>query len=164
MRLLDETGELIGVVKKEEALRIAQEKGIDLVEISPTADPPVCKTIDYGKMLYALKKKDQQTKRKTKANETKGVRLTFRIGPGDLERQRAMAEKFLSTGHPIRIQLIMKGREKAHKDLAYDKMNAFIESLAEFGTADDRAKGSGHQIVAMMRPDRKKEASEDKKD
>ena len=143
---------MIGIVSIEEALSIAKEKEVDLVEISPKADPPVCKVIDYGKMIYAQKKREQKAKKLNKASEVKGVRLTFRIGPGDLERQQKTAKDFLEKGHPIRIQLIMKGREKTHKDLAYDKLNKFINSLKEVGTLDQPPRAAGHQIIAMMRP------------
>ena len=140
-----------------EALQIAQDKGVDLVEISPKADPPVRKVIDYGKMIYAQKKKEQQAKKLTKAKEVKGIRLTFRIGPGDLERQQHLAEDFLSKGHPVRIQLIMKGRERSHGDLAVEKLNQFVAALKEVGTLDQKPRLSGHQIIAMLRPASKKE-------
>ena len=150
--MLDEKGELIGVVSLSEALNIAGNQGVDLVEISPNADPPVCKVIDYGKMIYAQKKKEQQAKKLTKAKELKGIRITFRIGPGDLERQRKLAEEFLTKGHPVRVQLVMKGREKAHRDIAFDKMKNFLDMLKDVGTPDQNPRGAGHQIIATLRP------------
>jgi translation initiation factor IF-3 len=134
------------------ALEIARGKEVDLVEISPKADPPVCKIIDYGKMLYALKKKEQQTKKATKAPELKGIRLTFRMDSGDVERQKKHAEKFLSEGHSIRIQLVMRGREKAHRDLALEKLHTFVDSLSDVARLENKPKLSGHQIVAILKP------------
>ncbi len=135
-----------------EALVKAKERELDLVEISPKAKPPVCKIIDYGKYQYEQKKKERVQRNASKGHEMKGIRLSFRIGPGDLERQRKHAEEFLTTGHPVRIQLIMKGREKAHKNLAFDKIKEFIKLLGEFGTLDQMPKLGGFQIVAIMKP------------
>lgn len=145
-------------MKLEEAKVIAKEKGVDLVEISPKAVPPVCKVIDYGKMLYAQKKKEQHAKKQGKALETKGIRLTFRMASGDLERQKKLAEEFLIKGHPIRIQLMMRGREMAHRDLAEEKMDGVIKSLEEVAILDQRPKGSRNQIIALLRPHKKTKA------
>ena len=135
-----------------EAMKKANELGVDLVEISPKANPPVCKIIDYGKMLYALKKKEQQTKKATKSKEQKGTRLTFKMDVGDLDRQRKMAEKFLNDGHPVRVQMRLRGRERAHMDLAFKKLNDFLSSLNEFGTVEQAPKPSGYQIIAILKP------------
>lgn len=143
---------MLGVLTLEKALEIAKEKGLDLVEISPKASPPVCKIIDYGKFLYEQKKKEQKSKKAGKATEMKGIRLSFRIGPGDMERQKNNATSFLEANHPIRIQLILRGREKAHKGLAFEKMKGFIDSLKEAGTLDQEPKFSGFQIVAILKP------------
>lgn len=152
VRLVDAEGEEFGVVPFEKALSMAQERGVDLVEISPKAKPPVCKMIEYGKMLYIIQKKEKANKLATKKHELKGIRLTFRIGDGDLERQRKHAEEFLKDGHPVRIQMVMRGRERAHADLAVDKMKAFIASLEEFGTVDQIPKLNGYQIIALLKP------------
>ncbi len=149
---MTEQGEQLGVLPLVEALNEAKNRELDLVEISPKARPPVCKIIDYGKFQYEQKKKEKQQRNASKGHETKGIRLSFRIGPGDLERQIKKAEEFLSTGHPIRIQLIMKGREKAHKNLAFDKIKEFIKQLEEFGKLEQTPKLGGFQIVAIMKP------------
>lgn len=152
IRLVDAEGELLGVMPPAQALEMARERGVDLVEISPKAQPPVCKLIDYGKMLYQLKKKEHQNKVASKAQEMKGIRLTFRIGQGDLDRQREHAVDFLQKNHPVRIQMIMKGRENAHKDLAKQKVLAFIDSLQEYGKLEQDPKPQGHQIIAIIKP------------
>lgn len=148
-------GELLGVMTLGDAKVIAKERSVDLVEISPKAVPPVCKVIDYGKMLYAQKKKEQHAKKQGKANETKGIRLSFRMAVGDMERQRKLAEDFLIKGHPVRIQLLMRGREMAHRDLAEDKIDNFIKSLEDVAALDQRPKGSRNQIIALLRPHKK---------
>jgi|APSaa5957512622_1039677.scaffolds.fasta_scaffold00543_17 translation initiation factor IF-3 len=145
---------MLGVLSTSEALSRAEEAGVDLVEISPTADPPVCKIIEYGKMLYSLKKKEQKTKQATKAREQKGIRLTFKIDVGDLERQRKLAEKFLTDGHPVRVQMKLRGREKAHASLAVTKTKTFLASLEAVGRVDQSPSISGFQVTAMLRPNK----------
>ena len=138
-----------------EALQKAQELGVDLVEISPKAKPPVCKTIDYGKMLYSLKKREQQAKKASKTKEQKGARLTFKMDVGDLDRQRKMSEKFLTEGHPVRVQMRLRGRERAHMGMAFGKLNDFLASLKEVGTVEQAPKPSGFQIIAVLKPIKK---------
>ncbi|MCF7917618.1 translation initiation factor IF-3 [Candidatus Gracilibacteria bacterium] len=152
VRVVDEEGEPLGVMTSSQALDEARTRGVDLVEISPTADPPVCKLIDYGKMLYAFKKKEQQAKKANKVSELKGIRLTFGMDTGDVERQRRHAEEFLQDGNSVRIQLVMRGREKAHRDLAIDKMSAFITSLAEVSKVENAPKAVGHQVIVVLNP------------
>ena len=143
---------MLGVIPTDEALLKAKEAGLDLVEISPKADPPVAKIIDYGKFLYDVKKKEKHAKKATKAAELKGIRLSFRIGVGDMERQRNNAEEFLTNGHPVRIQMILRGREKAHKHLAFDKLKGFIKSLEDVSTIDQDPRFGGSQIIAILKP------------
>ncbi len=152
LRVVDEEGGLIGVISRDEALAKAKELQLDLVIISPKATPPVAKIIDYGKMIYALKKKEQQAKKAAKANEMKGIRLTFRMDVGDLDRQRKHAEGFLLAHHPVRVQMILRGREKAHKSLAFSKMREFLNSFAEIASVDQTPKFSGFQIIAILKP------------
>lgn len=152
VRVVDEQGEMLGVMPIAQALSKAEEAGVDLVEISPKAKPPVCKIIDFGKFLYNEQKKEKAQKKATKSHEIKGIRLSFRIGPGDMERQRGKAEEFLTDQHPVRVQMVMRGREKAHKHLAIEKMNAFLDTLKEFGIVEQPAKFSGFQIVAVLKP------------
>jgi translation initiation factor IF-3 len=156
VRLLDEQGEMLGVMSSKDAFILAKEKELDLVEISPKADPPVCKIIDYGKMLYALKKKDQKAKQATKAKEMKGVRITFAMAQGDMDRQGVLAKKFLKDGHPVRVQLRLRGRERAHMNLAYEKIKAFLADLGDCSKVDQNAKSAGGQIVATLAPYKKK--------
>ncbi|MCF7847080.1 MAG: translation initiation factor IF-3 [Candidatus Gracilibacteria bacterium] len=152
MRVTDAEGEMLGVMRTSEALMKSEAAGADLVEVSPKATPPVCKIIEYGKFLYALKKKEQQTRKANKTREQKGIRLTFKIDVGDLDRQRKQAEKFLEEGHPVRVQMRLRGRERAHTDLAVQKLNGFLESLSEVSKVDQPPKPSGFQIMALLRP------------
>ncbi len=150
--MVDDQGEMLGVMSREAALQKAREADVDLVEISPNARPPLCKIIDYGKMLYELKKKEQKTKLANKAKEQKGVRLTFKIDVGDLERQRKLAEKFLTDGHAVRVQMRLRGRERAHMPMALEKMKEFLASLADISKIDSAPNGNGGQVVAIISP------------
>jgi len=109
------------------AINKAQEKGLDLVEVSPVANPPVCKFTDFGQFQYNKSKK--QKEQKTKKVEIKGIRLSFKIGKHDLDFKRKQAEKFLKQKDKVKIELNLRGREKAHKDLAKEIINKFIEEI-----------------------------------
>jgi translation initiation factor IF-3 len=129
VRVIDETGKQVGVLELEEALRIARERNLDLVQVTEKVEPPVCKIMDYGKYLYALQKKERKVKIK-RAGELKGVRLGFNISLHDLETRARQAEKFLKKGDKVRIELPLRGREKALPEFAKEKINKFLEILA----------------------------------
>ena len=127
VRLIDETGKQLGVFPLEKALQSAQERNLDLIQVTDKVEPPVCKMGDYGKYLYSLQKKER--KLRTKAGELKGVRISFAISPHDLETKAKQAEKFLKKGYRVRVELILKGRQKALGDFAKGKMKQFFEIL-----------------------------------
>jgi len=131
VRLLDAEGTMRGVVSLEEALRIADEQGLDLIEVSPKAKPPVCKVLDHGSFKYQKVKEAKKQRAKSKEVDIKGIRLSFRIGTNDLEVRRKQAVKFLEKGNKVRIELILRGREKAHRDRAKELMNDFAKTLQE---------------------------------
>jgi translation initiation factor IF-3 len=128
VRVIDEAGKQLGVVSLEEALRMAQERNLDLIQVTEKVEPPVCKIMDYGKYLYREEKKERETK-KQKGGEVKGIRLSFGISSHDLEVRVHQAEKFLKEGNKVRIELILRGREKAHLDFAKEKIKKFLETL-----------------------------------
>lgn len=111
------------------ALEIAKEKELDLVEISATAKPPVCKITDYGKYQYLQEKKERKQKAKQKKSELKGVRIGFSTSSHDLETKIKQVEKFLKEGHKVRIEMRLRGRERAHKDLAREKVEEFLNMV-----------------------------------
>ncbi|MFH1714192.1 MAG: translation initiation factor IF-3 [Candidatus Nealsonbacteria bacterium] len=128
IRLIDETGKQLGIVSFEEAARQAIEKKLDLIQVTEKVDPPVCKLGDYGKYLYQEEKKVKMAG-KQKGGDTKGIRLTFNISQHDMETRARQAEKFLKKGDRIRLELRLKGREKALGDFAKEKVNKFINFL-----------------------------------
>lgn len=129
VRLIDEAGQNIGIIDTAKALALAQEKGLDLVEVSPLANPPVAKIINYSKLKYQEEKERRKEKAKQKKIEIKGVRLSLRISEHDKEVKINQAEKFLSQGDKVKLELILKGRERQHTALAKEIISQAIEEL-----------------------------------
>lgn len=152
VRLIDEEDEQLGIKSIEEARRIAEEKGLDLIEVAPNANPPVCKTTDYGKYLYRQKKIDQKQRAKQRKSEIKGIRLSLRTDKHDIETKVKKARQFLEAGHSLKISLILKGREMAHLDLAIEKMNYLVSALEEHARIDQPPKKQGYNLFAILSP------------
>lgn len=127
MRLIDETGKQVGLVDLEKAIQMAQERNLDLIQVTEKVEPPVCKIMDYGKYIYQLSKKEKQEK--PKGREMKGIRLSFGISQHDSEVRAQQTAKFLKEGNVVRIELRLRGREKAMGDFAKGKVNKFLETL-----------------------------------
>ena len=130
IRLIDENGQNLGIVETDKALEIAREKGLDLIEIAPNVRPPVCRIMDYGKYQYQKSREERQKKTKQKKIEIKGVRISLRTGQHDLEVKVKQANKFLDRGHKVKIEMILRGREKALLAIAKEKLNKFIELIS----------------------------------
>ena len=128
VRLIDETGKQLGVVPFEQAAQLAIDRKLDLIQVTEKVEPPVCKLGDYGKYLYHEEKKEKAMT-KHKGGELKGIRLTFNISPHDMETRAQQALKFLNKGDVVRIELPLRGREKALQDFAKEKVVKFIEIL-----------------------------------
>jgi len=126
--LIDENGEQLGIFGLREALRKAYGKGLDLIQVTEKVDPPVCKIIDYGKYAYQMKKREKQQATK-KGGELKNIRLSFNISEHDMENRAKTAKKFLEKGDKVRIDMVLRGRQKALSDFAREKMNKFLEGL-----------------------------------
>jgi len=127
--LIDEKGKNVGIVETDKALQMAQDKGLDLIEIAPSVRPPVCRIMDYGKYQYQKSKQEKEQRAKQKKIETKGVRISFRIGQHDLEIKAKQAEKFLAQGHKVKIEMILRGREKGLFNMAKEKLNEFVNLI-----------------------------------
>ena len=128
LRLIDETGEQMGIISLEEALRIARERNLDLIQVTEKVTPAVCRLGDYGKYLYREEKKEKAT-HKHKGGELKGIRLTFNISQHDLETRVRQTEKFLKRGDRVRVELPLRGRQKALQNFAKEKIEKFLEIL-----------------------------------
>lgn len=130
VRVIDETGKQLGIMNLEKALQIARERNLDLIQVTEKVEPPVCKIMDYGKYLYSLQKKEKGSKIK-KAGQIKGVRISFGISIHDLKIRAKQAERFLKKGYKVKVELILRGRQKALGEYAKGKMNKFLEVLRE---------------------------------
>ena len=128
VRVIDETGKQLGVINIFEAIELAKTKGLDLIQVTEKVEPPVCKIANYGKYLYSLKKKEKKSAR-PKGGELKEIRLTFGISPHDMETRAKQAEKFLKEGDKVKINMALRGREKAMGNFAKEKVQKFLDNL-----------------------------------
>lgn len=129
VRVINEEGESFGVMTTEAAIALARSKEMDLVEVSPKANPPVCKMVDFGQFKYQKEKEARKQKAQSHEVEVKGVRLSLRIGDHDLETRHQQAKRFLERGDKVKIELVLRGREKGHQELAREVAGKFIEIL-----------------------------------
>lgn len=148
--LIDEAGVSVGTISTAEALRMAQERGFDLVEVAPHARPPVCKLLDYGAYQYRLEKQERKAKANQKRVEIKGIRLTFKIGDHDRTVRQETAKRFLSEGHKVKIEMILRGREFAHQDLAREKVKEFIAELGDGITTEQALSKQGNKLICVI--------------
>lgn len=131
VRVIDENGEMLGVLSTDRALEIARERGFDLVEVSPKAEPPVCKLLDYGQFKYQKEKELRAQKAHSKKVDVKGIRLSVKMGIGDFDTRLQKGKDFLEEGHKLNIEIRLRGREKAHTDIAKAKIQEYLDRLAE---------------------------------
>jgi len=151
--VIDENGTQLGEMHTSEALALAREKDLDLVEVSPKAQPPVCRIMDYGKQQYKHSKQQRLAKAKQKTVETKGVRLGIRTDAHDLENKKNQTEKFLRKGNKVKIEIILRGREKAHQELARENLKVFLSKIeTPFKTEEDvkRFPGGFNVIISPI--------------
>lgn len=130
MRVVDDTGQQLGVMSLQDAIQQAQDKGYDLIQVTEKVDPPVCKFGEYGKYLYIQEKKDKGTKKQV-VGEQKEIRLTYGISPHDMNTRLKQSIKFLQKGYSLRVTLPLRGRQKAHGEFASEKAKLFIQLLEE---------------------------------
>ena len=152
VRLVGEDGEMIGVVAIDDALKQARAKSLDLVEISPQAEPPVCKIMDFGKYKYDQKKRAQEAKSKQKAASLKEVKFRPNIGQNDFEVKLRQMRKFLEAGDKVKVTLRFKGREVVHNDVGMNLFARIQEELVDIAKTDIEPKLEGKQILMMLIP------------
>ena len=150
MRLVAENGDMLGVVSIVEALRQAQDVGLDLVEISPNADPPVCKFMNFGKYKYDQKRKMQDSRKKQSVVHLKELKFRSNISQHDFDVKMRAIVKFLSEGHKVKVSLKFKGREIVHNDLGMQIFDRVKEGITEVGKVDLDAKMEGKQILMFL--------------
>ena len=153
VRVVDGDGEQVGIQPLQQALSLAQERQLDLVEIAPQAEPPVCKLIDYGKFKYQLQKKESEAKKKQTDNAVKELKIGYRTEIGDLKTKMRQARNFLSSGNRVKISMRFRGREKAFVHLGKEKLEQIVEQLSDVANVYERNLRSRSQVYITVSPE-----------
>lgn len=152
IRLISNTGEQLGIMSARDGQKIADEKNLDLVKISPHAKPPVCKIMDYSKYKFDLAKKEKEARKKQKTIETKELRLSPSIDTHDVEVKVKNAIKFLKAGNKVKVSIRFRGRELSRQDVAKDIMKNFAEQVSEYGVVDKQPKMEARTMAMFLAP------------
>lgn len=152
IRLIDENGEQLGIVSSKEAQKIADERKLDLVKIAPTAKPPVCRIMDYGKYRFDQAKKEKEARKKQKTVDVKELRLSPSIDTHDVQVKVKKAKEFLQDGDKVKISIRFRGREIGHSKVGMQIMEDFAKETEEFGVVDKQPKMEGRSLVMFLAP------------
>ena len=152
IRLIGSQGEQLGIMAPADALRIADEQGLDLVKISPQATPPVCKLMNYGKFRFEQSKREKEARKNQHVVEIKEIRMSPGIDVGDFNTKLKNAQKFLSDGNRVKVSVRFRGREMAHTDIGRDLLNKFADLCTEVATLDKAAKLEGRNMSIFLSP------------
>ena len=150
VRLIGENGEQLGIMSSREAMQLAREAELDLVKIAPTAKPPVCKIIDYGKYRYEQARREKEAKKKQKVVEVKEIRMSPNIESNDLQTKMNAAKKFLTKGNKVKVTLRFRGREMTHMQSSRHILDDFAESLADVAVIEKAPKVEGRSISMVL--------------
>lgn len=151
LRVIDSDGKQLGIMSRSEALRLAEEQELDLVEISPNADPPVVKIVDWGKYNYQKTKQQQANKKNARSLDMKQMRFGLKIGDHDLEVKMKKVTSFLEAGHKVKITLVFRGRELAHKDIGFKLAERVINDFGDAIAVDQQPQLNGKQLSFVIR-------------
>ena len=149
VRLIDEEGGRTGIVPTREALELAKERDLDLVEVSPNANPPVCKILDYGKYRFEQEKRLRDSRKSQKALKNKEIRMQPKIGSGDLDTKAKHVQEFLDEGNKVKVTIRFRGRELAHTELGYDVLNEVLKRLKEGSFAVEKPAAMEGRFMSM---------------
>ena len=152
LRIVTDDGEQLGIMSAKEALKIAEERNLDLVKIAPQAKPPVCKIMDYGKYRFEQSKREKEAKKNQRVVETKEIQLSLNIDSHDFNTKANHAKKFLESGKKVKVSIRFKGREMAHTEYGYEPMQRFAEACAEVGNVEKPAKLEGRNMLMFLAP------------
>ena len=152
MRVIDEIGTQLGIMDVQVALQTAEEKDLDLVEVAPNANPPVCRFMDYGKYLYEKQKRERESRRAQKQIEIKEVRLRPKTGEHDIQVVLTKTRKFLKDGAKVRVRIRFRGREIVHRDIALDLMKRVTDELTDEAVVESRPGFEGRSMVMLLAP------------
>lgn len=162
VRLIGDDGEQLGIMPTNDARKIAEDKGLDLVEVAPNAKPPVCKIMDYGKYKYKEQKKEMAAKKKRSETETKELRIRYRTDKGDLQTKLKQARGFIENGDKVKFSMRFKGREAMYVNLGVEKLNEITQALSDIAIIDEQSKMQGNNIYIVYAPDKSKKVSTNK--
>jgi translation initiation factor IF-3 len=152
VRLIDQDGENVGIVGTDEAMAMAEEAGLDLVEISPNADPPVCKILDFGRFKYQAQKKANEARKKQKVIEIKEIKMRPNIDQHDYDVKMRSMHRFLEEGDKVKVTLRFRGREMAHQDLGMKVLQRVREDLETISKVEQYPKMEGRQMIMVISP------------
>ena len=152
VRVIGVDGEQIGIISAKEALKIAEEKDLDLVKISPNATPPVCRIMDYGKYCFEQAKREKEARKNQRIVAIKEVQLSVRIEQHDMETKQNHAKRFLTGGDKVKVALRFRSREIQHPELGQEVMDRFAEACSEFGVVEKPAKLEGRNMIMILAP------------
>jgi len=152
VRLVDAEGQQLGIMSSQKALEVADEHGLDLVMISPAAQPPVCKLMDYGKYRFEQEKHAKENRKNQKVAELKEIRLSSTIEEHDVSTKANQAAKFLAQGNKIKVSIRFRGRQMAHTDIGLDVMSDFAQRLSEVGVVDKKPNVDGRFMTMIVAP------------
>ncbi len=152
VRVIDDDGENHGVITVEEGIRIAEEAGLDLVEVSPNADPPVCKILDYGKFKYEQQKRKNEARKKQKTIEVKEIKFRPNIEQHDYDVKMRSLRKFIEEGDKVKVTLRFRGREMAHQELGLEVLKRVQEEMDEAAKVEQRPNMEGRQMIMVLAP------------
>ncbi len=152
LRVIDTDGTQLGVMSRDEAMNLAEEKKLDLVCIAPKAEPPVCRILDYGKYKYELQKREKEAKKKQKTTQVKEIRLSTFIEDHDIMVKAKTGAKFLKDGDKLKVSLRFRGREKDYVARGMEVMEKFAEAVSEVGTIDKKPNFEGRSLTMILTP------------
>lgn len=150
VRLIGEDGEQLGIMPAKDAMKLAQEANLDLVKIAPTAKPPVCKIVDYGKYRYELARKEKEAKKKQKVTDVKEIRLSPNIDENDLTTKANQARKFITKGDKVKVTLRFRGREMAHMQTSKQILDDFYKIVEDVAVVEKPAKMEGRSMIMFL--------------
>ncbi|MCB0114116.1 MAG: translation initiation factor IF-3 [Caldilineaceae bacterium] len=153
VRVIDAGGEQLGIMTVRDALTLAQDKELDLVEVAPNAQPPVCRLMDYGKYLYEKQKRERESRKAQKQIEIKEVRLRPKTGEHDIQVVLTKSRKFLKDGQKVRVRIRFRGREIVHREVALELMERVAKDLAEFAVIESAPGFEGRSMVMLLSPE-----------
>ena len=164
VRLIDDQGNQIGIIPTREALEMARERGLDLVEVAPNAVPPVCRLMDYGKFRYEQSRKERESRKSQHVTRVKEVRIEPKIGDHDLETKGRQAARFLEAGDKVKLSVLFRGRSITHPELGRELLDQLQEQLKDIGTVEQTPRMEGRTMTMYLAPARVRAATGERRE